>query len=54
MTRKKNPSASKRELLGTMIAALLEDFSEEEKKKILRYPTRNKSQNSETIEMVEQ
>ncbi len=57
MTDKKAPansSASKKELLGNLIAGLLEDLSEDEKKKMLRSVMQGATQGRETIEMVEQ
>ena len=49
-----DPSLSKKELLGSLIAELLEDLSKDKKKKILRSATQGGHPEQETIEMVEQ
>ena len=57
MTNKKSSTdhfLSKKELLGNLIAGLLEDLSEDEKKKMLRSATQSSTQSRDTIELVEQ
>ena len=49
-----DPFLSKKDLLGNLIGGLLEDLSEDEKKKILRSATQGGGQGRETIELVEQ
>lgn len=50
----KHLCTSKKELLSSLLASLLEDLSEDEKKKMLQSVMRGGRQNRETIEMVEQ
>ena len=44
---------SKKDLLGSLIASLLQDMPEEEKKKLLHSVMRGDGEHCETIEMVE-